>query len=702
VVNGWRITLALAALPTIASGSGGLRPLSTGDTIEARQILYPFWFYSHESPIQYSPDRRRYLLITTRGDLGRDGNVVEFFGGTTHSLKHASAGKTIAHWFSGAKSANALRFQLVRWFRNGRSIAFLWKYEAAPRQVLALDLETGAASQLTHSATDVVTFDISENGEALVYAADPKSSDRSSEALLRRGFAVSGQEIYQFINGRIAGPEPYTDPKFHVQFMGEPAKEITVGSRRTLSPPVISVSPNGNFALVTAPPTVIPKEWNQYDLKSAYLVGLEEVRRAPAAATDISQFWVVDTRRAMVQPLFDAPRTRPPTAPVAWLSDGVHAVIGPTFLPALTASEAGLKGDAIAQVNIQTGELHELEMRSSADLHSTVTVELRQHINSPPVLYASDEKSGRSSKIFELNPELRNIVLGKVEIFRWTDDDDRSWTGTLYSPTGRNSKWAPAPLVVQLSGAPAGQQSFSLLGLDIPTAYAAQLLANKGMAVLNVYRPDEGFDDVQLTPQEPRIIQAGVAAAIGRLVAQGLVDEKRVGLLGFSRAGWYVLHILTNSTFEYAAANVCDNIDASYLQFTLGTTAYQNEMERNIGAAPFGGGLQTWLRESPGFRADSIRMPLRLERDQGGEWGAAVVLHSWEMFSRMRQLQRPVELYVVPQIGEGEHQLEGPLQQLASRDGAVDWFDFWLTGHEDPNVGKAAQYERWRKLRTLQ
>jgi hypothetical protein len=31
----------------------------------------------------------------------------------------------------------------------------------------------------------------------------------------------------------------------------------------------------------------------------------------------------------------------------------------------------------------------------------------------------------------------------------------------------------------------------------------------------------------------------------------------------------------------------------------------------------------------------------------------------------------------------------------------VDWFDFWLNGREDPDLKKAEQYERWRKLREL-
>jgi hypothetical protein len=39
---------------------------------------------------------------------------------------------------------------------------------------------------------------------------------------------------------------------------------------------------------------------------------------------------------------------------------------------------------------------------------------------------------------------------------------------------------------------------------------------------------------------------------------------------------------------------------------------------------------------------------------------------------------------------------------MASQNGSVDWFCFWLLGYEDPNPAKAEQYARWRDLRKLQ
>jgi hypothetical protein len=58
-------------------------------------------------------------------------------------------------------------------------------------------------------------------------------------------------------------------------------------------------------------------------------------------------------------------------------------------------------------------------------------------------------------------------------------------------------------------------------------------------------------------------------------------------------------------------------------------------------------------------------------------------------------------LYLVPDIEHGTHNFQNPRQLLASEVGAVDWFDFWLNGREDGDLGKAERYRQWRKLRKL-
>ena len=54
------------------------------------------------------------------------------------------------------------------------------------------------------------------------------------------------------------------------------------------------------------------------------------------------------------------------------------------------------------------------------------------------------------------------------------------------------------------------------------------------------------------------------------------------------------------------------------------------------------------------------------------------------------------------QLPNAAHIIAKPLERLASEQGDVDWFDFWLNGDEDPDPTKAGQYARWRELRKLQ
>jgi hypothetical protein len=75
----------------------------------------------------------------------------------------------------------------------------------------------------------------------------------------------------------------------------------------------------------------------------------------------------------------------------------------------------------------------------------------------------------------------------------------------------------------------------------------------------------------------------------------------------------------------------------------------------------------------------------------------ASLLDEWEWFAALKRLGRPVDLLYLP---DGTHILVKPWERLASQQGTVDWFCFWLTGKEDPDPDKADQYQRWRELRS--
>jgi hypothetical protein len=75
------------------------------------------------------------------------------------------------------------------------------------------------------------------------------------------------------------------------------------------------------------------------------------------------------------------------------------------------------------------------------------------------------------------------------------------------------------------------------------------------------------------------------------------------------------------------------------------------------------------------------------------------LLGVWDWYAVLRRLGKPVEFWAT---SDGTHDVYKVPQRILLGDLLVDWFDFWLNDHEDADAGNAAQYKRWRELRTLQ
>jgi hypothetical protein len=187
----------------------------------------------------------------------------------------------------------------------------------------------------------------------------------------------------------------------------------------------------------------------------------------------------------------------------------------------------------------------------------------------------------------------------------------------------------------------------------------------------------------------------GYESAITQLTVQGLIDPHRVGIIGFSRTCYYVEGALIADPQLFAAASISDGVDYSYLQYLVyGPDGLASDYNTMYGTAPFGKGITTWVRAAPGFHLDRIRTPLQITAIT-----ASSALGEWEPYASLKMQKKPVDFVYIP---NGQHILQKPFERMASQQGTVDWFRFWLQGYEDPDPAKAAQYKRWEILRNLQ
>ena len=315
---------------------------------------------------------------------------------------------------------------------------------------------------------------------------------------------------------------------------------------------------------------------------------------------------------------------------------------------------------------------------------------VEQGLNEPPKLIAKNEKISRV--IWDPNPQLKNLELGDVSVFTWKDKQGREWEGGLYKPVG----YVPGkryPLVLQTH---VFAKSLFMPAGGYTTANAARTFASAGIMVLQMANGKQ--DCPYGTLEEATCGIDMVESAVNKLVAEGLADPENVGMIGFSATCFQTMEVLTQSSLHLKAASITDGVMYDYLQYITSISAsedwFLDAAKSRMGAAPFGEGLQQWIKRSPGFSLERVSAALMVV----GE-GRPSLLSMLQPYAGLRALQKPTELVL---LNTDEHELTNPALRMASQQGSVDWFRFWLQGYEDPDPAKAEQYKRWRELKKLQ
>lgn len=315
-------------------------------------------------------------------------------------------------------------------------------------------------------------------------------------------------------------------------------------------------------------------------------------------------------------------------------------------------------------------------------LSSDTLVCIAAEANRPPRLEAIDVKNGDRRILLEPNKKLEEDIAVTVpaRLIRWKDAQGREFTGQLSEARGASADHPP-PLFVTFYTCDGFLRGG--LGDEWPLA----TLAEDGISVLCINAiPKELRLDVVANYDQGR---AAVDSVVKLLSAEGRIDQTHVGMGGLSFGSEVTLWTLVHSNVVTAASVSGISPTPTYYLFNSLRDAFRSNLRELWRLGAPGETPKRWKKTSPAYQLDRIKAPILFQLP---EQEYRMTLDYALPLVRRHQ----ADIYVFP---DETHIKFQPRHKLAVYERNVDWFRFWLQGHEDSNPKKAGQYRVWREMK---
>jgi dipeptidyl aminopeptidase/acylaminoacyl peptidase len=307
--------------------------------------------------------------------------------------------------------------------------------------------------------------------------------------------------------------------------------------------------------------------------------------------------------------------------------------------------------------------------------NSETYVFTEQRFDEFPDLWQSGPDFEGARRISEANPRQAEFLWGRAELTSYTNADGRVLSAVLIKP----EDFAPAkkyPLMVYIY-----EQLSDSLHRYVPPAPGTSV--NLTRYVSNGYVVLEP-DIIYTTGYPGESSFKCVIPAVERLLADGYIDPKRIGIQGHSWGGYEISYLVTRTNLfaaVEAGASVVDMVSAyGGIRWESGMSrAFQYEKSQSrIGGPPWIWPLQ-FIENSPIFWVEKVNTPyLTIHNDEDG---AVPWYQGIEFFTALRRLGKEAYLF----------NYNGEKHGLRERDNQKHWtvhldefFDHYLKGAPEP------------------
>ncbi len=473
---------------------------------------------------QLSPDASRIAYVLTRADLERNVYNADIW-------LIGADGKDNRQLTRSDKSENH-----PRWSPDGKTLAFLSDRDGATA-IYLLDPSGGEAAKLTGEPTSIRDFVWSPDGQAIGFLRiDEGAQPKAGEA-------------------RVVGEDRRYVHLYTIDVASKEVRRLTHGDFSIWD---FDWSPDGSTIAFTRGPGTALDDYYRTDIYTVPAAGGDArplivqpgIEHAPTYSPDGKTIaflsaggvhdWLIEHKLYVIPATGGAPRNignaydRTPDS-ILWSADSRTIWFGGVFNTTSQIFRINADGSGFTNVSNVEGVLDDPDVRGSR------TAFVYQTLTSPPELYVSDTARFAPRRLTDINAAYRDRQLGETRLIRWKNPKDGlEIEGLLTLPAGYKAG-TKVPLLTFVHGGPASHFDQQFLGY-LGYLYAPQVLAARGYAILRPNpRGTGGYGEKfrQLNRVDwGGMDWADVNAGIDTLIAQGIADPQRMGIMGWSYGGF--------------------------------------------------------------------------------------------------------------------------------------------------------------------
>ena len=315
-------------------------------------------------------------------------------------------------------------------------------------------------------------------------------------------------------------------------------------------------------------------------------------------------------------------------------------------------------------------------------------------VESPNAFIAGPDLKAAKA-VTKTNPFQSNYAWGREELIEYKNGHNERLQGALFYPAGYDSA-KKYPMIVYMYE----KLSDNLHRYSPPSErnyYNVSAMNAHGYFVLE--------PDILFKPRDPGISVADcVTAAAKRVVQMGVIDPKRMGIMGHSWGGFDTTYLATHVTHFFAAGvagapitDLVSNYGNHHWSVGIAETDHIETGQQRM-EVPLYEDLQAYIRNSAVFGVSTMTTPLLIEV---GDSDGTVFFHQGvELYNIARRARK--EVVLIEYAGE-DHGLRKKANQIDYQRRIFQWFGHYLKDEPAPEwITKGEPYlAHERELRKL-